>query len=56
MNRYVCFYKKKTVEIEAPSSYVAQSLAATKFKAKKAWDVAVVLIEVDGNPLVTTLD
>ena len=48
MNGYIAFYKGKQIEIHAESSYKAQVLAATQFKAKKAYEVTVMLAEKDG--------
>ena len=49
MNGYVCFYRGKRVEVHANSSYAAQQKAATMLKAKRIWEVAVVLAEKDGE-------
>ncbi len=49
MNGYKAFYKGKTCEVYADSSYVAQRLAANIFKARKEWDVSVVLCEKQGE-------
>ena len=49
MNGYVCFYKGKRVEVYAETSYAAQQKAATMLKAKRIWDVAVVLAEKNGE-------
>jgi hypothetical protein len=45
MNGYKAFYKGKSIEIYANTSYGAQQLAAKQFKAKKSYDVTVVLCE-----------
>jgi len=42
---YVCFYKNKSIEVRAMTSFEAQEKAAKLFKAKKSWEVAVVLAE-----------
>ena len=52
MNGYVCFYKGKRVEVYADSSYVAQQKAATLLKAKRAYEVTVVLAEKNGEAVV----
>lgn len=52
MNGYVCFYKGKRVEVYADSSYVAQQKAATLLKAKRAYEVTVVLAEKGGETVV----
>lgn len=49
MNGYVCFYKGKRVEVYAETSYAAQQKAATLLRAKRIWDVAVVLAEKNGE-------
>lgn len=45
MNGYKAFYKGKSIEIFANTSLEAQQIAAKKFKAKKSYDVTVVLCE-----------
>jgi hypothetical protein len=45
MNGYITFYKGKTHEVWAATSYDAQQKAAQFFKAKKSYDVTVVLCE-----------
>lgn len=49
MNGYKAFYKDKTCEVHAETSYEAQKKAAAQFKARKAYDVTVVLCEKDGE-------
>jgi len=46
MRAYQAFYKGRTLEVQAESSYQAQQLAAKLFKAKKAYDVSVLLCDV----------
>lgn len=46
MRNYRAFYKGRTYDLAAPSSYEAQCLAAKYFKAKKSYEVAVVLLDV----------
>lgn len=48
---FKCFYKGKSIEIEAQSTYSAQLKASVTFKAKKPWDIAVVLVSKDGEPI-----
>jgi chaperonin cofactor prefoldin len=50
-NGYIAFYKGKQVEVMADSSYAAQTKAAAYFKAKKSYDVSVVLAEVEGRQI-----
>lgn len=49
MNGYVAFYKGKKLEVYAASSYEAQQKAAALFKARKSYEVTVVLAEKDGQ-------
>lgn len=52
MNGYICYYKNKKTEVYANTSYEAQQEAAKRFKAKKAYQVNVVLAELGGEPVV----
>lgn len=45
MNKYLCFYRGRTLTIEASTSYEASKKAAKQFKAKRSWDVSVILGE-----------
>ena len=54
MNGYKAFYKGKTCEVYASTSYEAQQQAATQFKAKKAYEVTVMLCEKQGEQVVHT--
>ena len=47
MNGYKAFYKGKSIEVYAETSYKAQELAAKQFKAKKSWEVTVMLCETN---------
>lgn len=49
MNGYIAFYKGKRFEVYAETILKARDLAAAHFKAKKAYDVAVMLAEKDGE-------
>ena len=49
MNGYIAFYRGKQLEVFADSSYAAQQKAAALFKARKAYEVTVVLVELDGK-------
>lgn len=49
MRDYVAFYRGKRVELKANSSYEAQQTAAKLLKAKKSYDVAIVLADVPVN-------
>ena len=48
MNKYICIYKGKRVEILANTSYEAQQKASKGFKAKKSYQIDVYLAEKDG--------
>ena len=52
MNGYKAFYKGKTIELMADSSYQAQLKAAQVFKAKKAYEITVMLCEVNGEQII----
>ncbi len=53
MNTYHAFYKGKKIELQAETSYKAQQLAATQFKARKSYEVTVMLVaKADGVPIV----
>lgn len=54
MNGYIAFYKDKRIEIYAETSIQARDIAAKKFKAKKAYEVTVVLAEKDGEQVIHT--
>ena len=49
MNGYIAFYKGKTIEVEADSSFAAQVKAVDLFKARRNYDVTVVLAEKSGQ-------
>lgn len=46
MRTYKAFYKGKTVTVIAETQCDAQQQAAKFFKAKKPWEVAIVLADV----------
>lgn len=50
MRTYKAFYRGKQIEVTAESSYKAQLAAAAKLKAKKSYDVTVVLCDVPLDP------
>ena len=52
MNKYVAFYRNKRLEVEADTSYGAQKEAAKQFKAKKEYEVTVMLAEKNGETVV----
>ncbi len=47
MNGYKAFYKNKQLDIYACTSYDAQKQACQLFKAKKAYEVTVILCEIN---------
>ena len=49
MNGYIAFYKRKTIDVYAPTALAAQQQAAKTFKAKRYYDVTVVLAEKKGE-------
>jgi hypothetical protein len=50
MRTYLCFYKDKRLVVHtAEGSYAAQQEAAKLFKAKKSYEVTVVLADVPIN-------
>ena len=54
MNGYVAFYKGKQCEVQAATSYEAQKKAAEHFKARKSYEVTVVLAEKNGQQITHT--
>lgn len=51
-NGYKAFYKGKSLDVYAETSYKAQLKAAELFKAKKSYDVTVILCESNNNPII----
>lgn len=50
---YVAFYKGKRLELRAASTLQAQTIAAVHFRARRTWEVHVVLAEdPNGKPVV----
>ena len=47
MRPYVAFYRNRRIEVFAETSYAAQLKAASIFKAKKSYEVTVVLADVE---------
>lgn len=54
MNGYKAFYRGKQIEVHAETSFKAQEIAAKKFKARKSYDVTVMLCEKDGEQVTHT--
>jgi len=49
MNTYQAFFKNKSIQVDANTSYEAQLLAAKEFKAKKSYEVTVMLVAKNGE-------
>ena len=56
LNGYIAMYKGKRTEVHAETSYKAQQKAAEFFKAKKAWEITVVLCESNDKEVIHTAD
>jgi hypothetical protein len=54
VNGYKAFYKGRSIEVQAETSYKAQVKAAEQFKARKTYDVTVVLCEQNGQQVIHT--
>ena len=54
MNGYIAFYRDKKAEVRATTSFEAQQIAAKIFKAKKAYEVTVMLAEKGAEQVVHT--
>lgn len=55
MYTYVAFYRNKQIVIQAATSYAAQTAAAAHFKARKAYEVTVMLTNrPDGSQVTHT--
>jgi hypothetical protein len=52
MRTYVAFYNRNQIVVQAASSYEAQKIAAAQFKARKSYQVTVVLADVPVDPAV----
>lgn len=50
MNNYEAFYRGKRISVQAETSYKAQLKAAEILKAKKSYDVTVVLVDKPVDP------
>lgn len=50
MRNYIAFYKNRTLEVQATSSYEAQQIASRLFKAKKSYEVTVMLSDTIHHP------
>jgi hypothetical protein len=54
MNGYICFYRGKRIEVYADTTLQAQTKAAAQFKARKAYEVSVMLAEKNGEQVTHT--
>lgn len=53
VNTYVAFYRGRELVVQGLTSYDAQWEAAKKFKARKAYEVTVILAEKpNGDPVI----
>ena len=53
MFSYICFYKGRQITVQALRSFDAQTIAAKKFKARRPWEVSVILAaRSDGSEVV----
>ena len=53
MFSYICFYKGRQITVQALRSFDAQNIAAKKFKARRPWEVSVILAaRSDGSEVV----
>lgn len=55
-NGYIAFYRGKQIEVHAPTSYEAQLIAAKQLKAKKSYEVTVMLAERGGEQVTHTAE
>ena len=54
MNGYIAFWRGNRVEVTAETSLQARDKAAAHFKARKAYEVTVVLAEKSGETVTHT--
>jgi len=54
MNGYIAFYKGRRAEVYADTVLAAQQKAAALFKARKSYEVTVVLAEKNGEQVTHT--
>jgi len=52
MFTYIAFYRGKQIEVKALRSFDAQEIAAKQFKARKSYEVTVMLAAKDGTPVI----
>ena len=57
MFTYIAFYRGKQMEVKALRSFDAQEIAAKAFKARKSYEVTIMLVgRPDGTEVVHTAD
>ena len=57
MFTYIAFYRGKQMEVKALRSFDAQEIAAKAFKAKKSYEVTIMLAaRPDGSEVIHTAD
>lgn len=49
INSYKAFYRDRVVEVQAETTFGAQVLASEMFKARKSYEVSVILCEREGK-------
>ena len=49
MNTYECFWKTKRITVKADTTYQAQQLAQKMLGCKKAYEITVMLAELNGQ-------
>ena len=49
MNGYKAFYRGRSLDVRAETSRAAQLEAAKRFRARKSYEVSVILCERDGE-------
>lgn len=52
MNGYIAYYRGRSIEVHSDTSLHAQEQAAVTFKARKRWEVTVMLAELNGVPVI----
>ena len=52
MFTYIAFYKGKQITVNALRTYDAQLIAAKLFKAKKSYEITVMLAAKDDEPVI----
>ena len=51
MYPFICIYKGRKIEVQANTTYEAQTIAAAQFKARKSWDVVVMRADLTHTPV-----